>query len=178
MRTKTSQSATLSTAFPSGGVGGDGSHVFDSADFDSITGDGSQGRLGAWARSLVAGSASGSELDVHSGYFELLESVDYVDGSEHGGVRGGFVSIGSDFHAASDSGEGFPAGEVGDVDEGVVPGSQDMADGEEFSGHILGSKRDYGFGVFDCFDFSGDGLLLSLGCGRGGSVGNFSHEWI
>ena len=37
-----SQSSSLSTAFSSGGIGGDGGNILDSADLDSVSGNGSK----------------------------------------------------------------------------------------------------------------------------------------
>ena len=64
---------------------------------------------------------------------ELLETVDDVDCCLHGCVGGRLITIGLDLHASGDSGEGFSAGEVGDVDEGIVPGGEDVADGEDIA---------------------------------------------
>jgi hypothetical protein len=70
---------------------------------------------------------------VDCGDVELFESVDNVNGGLHGGVGGRLVTIGFNFHSACDSGESLSAGEIGDVDEGIVPGGQDVADGEDIS---------------------------------------------
>ena len=110
--------------------------------------------MGAGSWGFVAVSASGSKFDVDGGDVELLESVDDVNGGLHGGVGGGLVAICLDFHAAGDSCEGFSAGEIGDVDEGVVPGCEDVADGEDISAGILRAKGSILLGF--------DGLLGSL----------------
>ena len=88
---------------------------------------------------------------------ELFESVDHVDGGLHGSVGGGLISIGLDLHAAGDSDEGFSAGEIGDVEESVVPGGEDMTDSEDISGGVLGTKSSLLF-------FGG---LLTLGSSLG-----------
>lgn len=80
-----SQSSSLS-ASSAGGVGGNWGHVLDSADFDAITSDGSEGGLSAWAWSLIAVSSSGSEFDMDSGDVELLESVDNINSGLHGRI--------------------------------------------------------------------------------------------
>ena len=89
--------------------------------------------MGAWAGGFIAGSTSSSQLDVHSGYFELLESVDDVNSGKHSSIRGRFVSIRSNFHSSSDSGESFSTSEVSNVNEGIIPGGEDVADGENIS---------------------------------------------
>jgi hypothetical protein len=76
---------------------------------------------------------------VDGGNVELLESVDNVNCSLHSGVGGGLIAIRLDFHATSHSREGFSAGEIGDVDKGIVPCGEDMADGEDISRCILWS---------------------------------------
>lgn len=53
-------------------------------------------------------------------------------GGKHGSVGGGFVAVSLDFHTAGDADEGFSAGKVGDMDEGVVEGSEEVGYGEYF----------------------------------------------
>ena len=43
-----------------------------------------------------------------------------VLGRQHGSVGGGLVTVGLDLHATGDTGDGFAARQIGDVDEGVV----------------------------------------------------------
>jgi hypothetical protein len=51
-----------------------------------------------------------------------------VLGCQHGSVWGGLVTI--SLHATGDTGDGFAAGQIGDVDEGVVEGSEDAGNAE------------------------------------------------
>lgn len=51
---------------------------------------------------------------------DLLAASSTVLGCKHCGVRGGLVTVGLDLHTAGDADDGFLAGEIGDVDEGVV----------------------------------------------------------
>jgi len=81
-----SKSSTFSTASSSGGIGWDWGNIFDSSDFNSISGNGSEGRLGTWSWGLVSCSSSGSELDVNGGDAQLFKSGNNVDGSHHGSV--------------------------------------------------------------------------------------------
>jgi hypothetical protein len=75
---------------------------------------------------------------------QFLTTGRHVLSGEHGGVGGGFVAIGLDFHPARDADEGFSAGEVGNVDEGVVEGGEEVGYGEDF--------------------FAFDGLWSEFGC--------------
>lgn len=54
-----------------------------------------------------------------------------VLGRQHGSVWGGLVTVGLDLHAASDTGDGFAAGQIGDVDEGVVEGRKDAGNAKD-----------------------------------------------
>lgn len=120
--------------------------------------------MGAWSWGLVAVSASSSKFDVDGGDVELLEPVDDVDGGLHGGVGGGLVAICLDFHAAGDSREGLSAGEIGDVDEGIVPGCEDVADSEDISAGILRAEGSLLLGINSLLGslFSLSSLLLGL----------------
>lgn len=53
-------------------------------------------------------------------------------GGKHGSVGRGFVPIGLDFHSTSDTYESFPSREIGNVDEGIVEGGEEMGHGEDF----------------------------------------------
>jgi len=127
-----SESSSLSAA-ASGGVSGDGSDVLNTANLNTISGNGSKGGLGTRSRSLVSISTSSSKLDVHCSNVELLEAVDDVNGCLHGRVGRALVAVCLDLHASSDTGEGFAASEIGDVDESVVPGGEDVAHCEDIS---------------------------------------------
>lgn len=53
-----------------------------------------------------------------------------VLGSQHGGVGRRLVTVGLDLHSTGDTGDGFAAGQIGDVDEGVVEGGEDAGNAE------------------------------------------------
>jgi hypothetical protein len=53
-----------------------------------------------------------------------------VLGCQHGGVGRGLITIGLDLHATSDSGDGFTARQIGDVDESVVERGEDAGNTE------------------------------------------------
>lgn len=62
--------------------------------------------------------------------FEDFARTDVL-GSQHGGVRGRLVAVGLDLHAAGDTGDGFAARQISDVDEGVVEGGEDAGNAED-----------------------------------------------
>jgi hypothetical protein len=62
---------------------------------------------------------------------ELLAAGGDVLGSQHGSVGGGLVTIGLDLHATGDTADGLTAGEIGDVNEGVVEASKDASNTED-----------------------------------------------
>lgn len=51
--------------------------------------------------------------------------------SQHSGVGGGLITIGLDLHATGDTGDGFAARQIGDVDEGVVERGEDAGNAED-----------------------------------------------
>jgi hypothetical protein len=53
-----------------------------------------------------------------------------VLGCQHGGVGGGFVTVGLDLHSTSDTGNGFATRQIGNVDEGVVERSENAGNAE------------------------------------------------
>jgi hypothetical protein len=76
-------------------------------------------------------TTSGTDLDVQSVDAELLAAGGDVLGSQHGSVGGGLVTVGLDLHSTGDTGDGFTAGQIGDVDEGVVEGGEDTGNAED-----------------------------------------------
>ena len=102
-----SQSSTSSTTGSSGGIGWDWGNILNSTNLESISCEGSDGRLGTWTWSLGVNTTSSSEFDVDGGDADILHKFADIDGSEHGSVRGGFLSIGLDLHSTGDSAVGF-----------------------------------------------------------------------
>ena len=164
-----SQSSTLSTSFSSGSICGNGGHVFDSADFDTVTSDGSQSWLGTRSWGFVTCSSSTSESDVDSSDLQLFKPVHDVNSSQHGSIGGWLVSVRLNLHTSSDSSKGFSASKISDVDEGVIPSGQDVAHCEQITWAILGTQLNGLLCIFSSF-FSSC-CFLSLGglgsCGRG-----------
>jgi hypothetical protein len=63
-------------------------------------------------------------------HFPMILRTDVL-GRQHGSVGRGLVTIGLDLHATGDTGDGFAARQIGDVDEGIVEGSKDSGDAED-----------------------------------------------
>lgn len=53
-----------------------------------------------------------------------------VLGRQHGSVGGGLVTVSLDLHATGNTRDGFAARQIGDVDEGVVEGSENSGNTE------------------------------------------------
>lgn len=85
---------------------------------------------------------------MEGGDSQFLTASGHVLGGKHGSVGGGFVAIGLYFHAAGDADEGFSAGEIGNVNEGVVKGGEEVGDCEDFLAFDgLGSKFSFTDGL-------------------------------
>ena len=104
-----SESASTATGLTSGGVGGSGGNILNSADLETISGKSSDGRLGTGSGGLGHNTTLTSDLDVDGVDAEALELSADVDGGEHGGVRGGLFSVSLDLHTTGDAGVGFTA---------------------------------------------------------------------
>ena len=148
MRTR-SETATTATTLPPGRVGRGGGDVLDTSDAHASTGKSAESGLGTGAGRLGAVTTGGPDLDVQGGDAEFLaagscSSSQYcailclyalflrtdVLGSQHGSVGGGLVTVGLDLHATGDTGDGFAAGQIGDVDEGVIERGEDAGNAE------------------------------------------------
>ena len=57
---------------------------------------------------------------------DLLALDGNILGSQHGGVRGGLITIGLDLHTSGDTGDGFTTGQIGDVNKGIVERGKDV----------------------------------------------------
>merc|ERR1719369_1333065 len=97
------QPPSAATSLLPRGIAWDGSAVLDPPNLHPSPGQGTESRLGSGPGGLGAVTAGGPELDVQSGDAESLH-----------------------LHTTSHPADGLPAGQVGDVDEGVVEGSEDV----------------------------------------------------
>lgn len=94
-------------------------------------------------------TTGGTDLDVQSVDAELLAAGGDVLGSQHGSVGGGLVTVSLDLHTTGDTGDGFTAGQIGDVDEGVVEGGEDTSNAEdELACCAIVSKSVVNFAIF------------------------------
>ena len=126
------QTTTTTSTLPTGTITGNRSNIFNPSNLHSISCQSTKGALCSRSRRSGLVSPSSANLDVKGGDTQIFAFGSHVLGGKHGSVGGGFVAIGLDFHAAGDADEGFTAGEVGDVDEGVVEGGEEVGYGEDF----------------------------------------------
>ncbi len=63
---------------------------------------------------------------------DFLELVVDVLSGHHSGIRRRLLSIGCNLHSSSDSAESFLSGDVGNVDEGIVPGGQNVSNSDDW----------------------------------------------
>jgi hypothetical protein len=157
-----SETSSTATGLSAGRVSGSGGHILDSADLEAVSGEGSDGRLSAGAGGLRHDTTLSAKLDVDGVDADSLEFTDDVDGGEHSSVGGGLFSVSLDFHAASDAGVGFAAGEIGDVDEGVVLGRLDVADTESILLVVSRGTANVGWAVVGNSLFLGGFRILSF----------------
>ena len=126
------ESSTSSTTVLSGGVRRNWGNVLNSANVEFTTsGKGSDGALGTRAKGLGLNTTSGSQLDVNTVDADLLQFDGDLLGGNHGSVWGALFLIRVHLHSTGDLAVGFASGEIGDVNEGVVPGGQDVSDGKD-----------------------------------------------
>jgi len=138
-----SETTTTATSLSAGAVGRCWGDVLDSADLHSGTSEGTEGRLGTRAGGLGTVTSGGANLDVQGVDAQLLAASSDILGSQHGGVGGRLVTVGLDLHTTSNSGDGFAATEIGDVDEGIVEGGENSGDTEdELTLSDLGAEGD------------------------------------
>mmetsp|Transcript_30083 Transcript_30083/g.59742 ORF Transcript_30083/g.59742 Transcript_30083/m.59742 type:complete len:203 (-) Transcript_30083:10-618(-) len=146
------EAASTATGLPPGRVGGDGGDVLDPANLHAGAGEGAKGGLGSGSGGLGLVAASGADLDVEGGDAEGLALLGDVLGGKHRSVGGGLITVSLDLHATSDTDEGLTAGEISDVNKGVVEGGKKVRDGENLlSVGSLGSEG----------GLLGDGLVSS-----------------
>jgi hypothetical protein len=95
-----------------------------------------------------------------------LELAANVDGSQHSSVGGGLLSVSLDFHTTGDTGVGFTAGEISNVDEGVVLGGLNVANTERVVFGLGAANLRWAVVGLDllflCLGLLG--LLVNLGC--------------
>ena len=103
----------------------------NATDLHASTSQGTESRLGTGAGGLGAVTTGGTELDVEGSDADLLALDGDVLGSQHGGVGGSLITIGLDLHASGNTGDGFTASQISDVNEGIVEGGEDVGNTED-----------------------------------------------
>jgi len=124
------KSSTSSTTITSCGISGNWGNVFDSSDLQTESSQSSEGGLCSWSGGLGIHSSSSSKLDVDSVNMEFIESLYDIIGSHHSSIWGWFFSVSLNLHTSCNSNIGFSAGEIGDMDECIVPGGEDVSNTE------------------------------------------------
>ena len=137
------QTTTTSSGLAPGGIGGDGRDVLDASDLHSVSCQGTEGGLGSGSGAAGLGSTGSPNLDVEGGEAELLALLRNVLGGKHGGVRRGFVTVGLDLHSPGDSDERFSARKIGDVNECIIEGSEQVGDTEDFFSVLDADTADF-----------------------------------
>jgi hypothetical protein len=162
-----SETTTAATTLPPGRVGRGGGDVLDASNAHAGTGERAEGGLGTGAGGLGAVATSGPDLDVEGRDAELLaagscygqyrsyEALRWgirtdVLGRQHGSVWRGLVTVGLDLHATGDTGDGFAAGQIGDVDEGVVERRENAGNAEDELALRTVSVRSFGLERRQC----------------------------
>lgn len=62
---------------------------------------------------------------------QLLATSSNILGSQHGGVGRGLVTVSLDLHTTGDTADGFTAGQIGNVNEGVVERGEDTGNAKD-----------------------------------------------
>ena len=123
-------------------VGWDWGAVFDTADLEVGTNESADSSVTTLTIDTTASATVGSDLDVKGSDSTGLDNLDKLLGSEHGGVRGRLVLVTLNHLTTGDATDGFSAGNVGDVDEGIVLRGEDVDRGEDLLVLLLGWEVD------------------------------------
>ena len=67
---------------------------------------------------------------MEGGDANLLALDGNILGSQHSGVGGGLITISLDLHTSGNTGDGFTASQIGNVDEGIVERGEDVGNTE------------------------------------------------
>ena len=77
-----------------------------------------------------------------------LAALSDVLGGKHSSVGGGLITVSLHLHTAGDAGQSLTAREIGDVDESVVEGGEDVSHAEDvLAFRDLGSVAGAGLGL-------------------------------
>lgn len=70
-------------------------------------------------------TTSSTDLDVQSVDAQLLATSSHILSRQHGSVGRRLVTVSLDLHTTGDTADGFTAGQIGDVHEGIVERGED-----------------------------------------------------
>ena len=154
------ETATTARTLSAGRVVRSRGDVLNTADLHASTGEGTEGGLGTGAGGLGADTTGSAELDVEGVDTAFLAALDDVLSGEHSSVGRGLITISLDLHTTGNLGDGFAAGVVGDVNEGIVAGGVDVAGTEDegFLGDV--GAETLGFFLLDCLSLLGHVCVL------------------
>lgn len=125
------ETTTTTTTLATGRIGRNGSDILDPSDPHTGTSEGTESGLGTRTRGLSSDTTGSTDLDVESGDTDFLASDGDVLSGQHGSVRRGLVTIGLDLHTTGNTGDGLLTGEIGDVNEGIVEGGENVSYSED-----------------------------------------------
>jgi hypothetical protein len=80
---------------------------------------------------------------VESGDAQFLALFGNVLGGKHSGVRRGFVSVGLDLHSSGDSHQSLSSRQIGDVNECVIEGREQVRNTEDFFSVLDADSADF-----------------------------------
>merc|ERR1719270_1234298 len=108
-------------------IAGNGSAILNATDLHASTGKSTKSRLGAGSGGLGTVTTSGSQLDVQGSDSKSLDLLSNILCGQHSSVGRRLITISLHLHATSHPADGLPAGEVGDVNEGVSNAEDQLA---------------------------------------------------
>lgn len=82
---------------------------------------------------MVPVASSSSQLDVDGSDAQLLAASGHILSGKHGSVGGRLITISLHLHTTGHADEGFTAGQIRHVNEGIVEGGVDVRHSE----HLL-----------------------------------------
>merc|ERR1711939_43223 len=138
-----SETTITATTLAASGIGWSWGNILDSANLHAGTSESTESGLSTWAWGLGTVTSSGADFDVKSVDAQLLAASSDILSSQHSGVWGGLVTVCLDLHSTGDTGDGFAATEISDVDECVVERGKDTGYAkDELSISDLGAEGD------------------------------------
>merc|ERR1719233_2250562 len=116
--------------------------ILDTPNLHTSTSQGPESRLSSWSWSLGSVTSSSPELDVKGSDAKGLDLFSHILSSQHSSVWRGFISVGLDLHATSNSADCLTARQISYVNESVVEGSIDVGNAKTSSPSLTCGPRD------------------------------------